>query len=100
MWFAVALLKGGSNDNEPMYVIDGKDKRIRGFKFQSSSEETLTTKLGNKKVSKVVYEREHRPGRTLTFWLSHEDEYLPLKMQESRKSRTTTFDITALEFDS
>lgn len=99
MWFAVALLKGELPSNQSMYVVDGKNKRIRGFKLRSSNDETLTTKLGDKHVTKVVFEREQRPGRTLTFWLSHDDEYLPLKMQESRKSRTTTFEVKALTLD-
>ena len=99
MWFAVALLKGNIPNNESMYVVDGKNKRIRGFKLRSSDQETLTTKIGDKLVTKVVFERELRPGRTLTFWLSHDDEYLPLKMQESRKSRTTTFEVTGLTLD-
>ncbi len=99
MWFAVAILKGQIPDSQSLYVVDGKHRRIRGFKLRSSNDETLETKLGNKEVTKVVYERELRPGRTLTFWLSHDDEYLPLKMQESRKSRTTTFEVTGLTLD-
>lgn len=99
MWFAVALLKGDVPDKQSMYVVDGKNKRIRGFKVRSASEEILSTNLGDKQVTKVVFERELRPDRTLTFWLSHEDEYLPLKMQESRKSRTTTFEVAELTQD-
>lgn len=97
LWFAVALLKGVVPNEQSMYVVDGKNKRIRGYKLRSSNEELLETKLGEKQVTKVVYERELRPGRTVTFWLSHDDEYLPLKMQESRKSRTTTFEVSELE---
>jgi len=100
MWFAVALLKGEIPNKQSMYVVDGKNKRIRGFKLRSTSDETINTKLGDKNVTKVVFERELRPGRTLTFWLSHDDEYLPLRMQESRKSRTTTFEVTGLTLDS
>ncbi|MFT4636198.1 MAG: hypothetical protein ACI854_001022 [Arenicella sp.] len=100
MWFAVALLKNDIPEHQSLYVVDGKNKRIRGFKLRSTSNETLSTKLGEKQVTKVVFERELRPGRTLTFWLSHDDEYLPLKMQESRKSRTTTFEVAELSLDS
>lgn len=100
MWFAVALLKGDIPEGQSLYVVDGKNKRIRGFKLRSTNDEMLTTDLGEKQVTKVVFERELRPGRTLTFWLSHDDEYLPLKMQESRKSRTTTFEVTELTLDS
>lgn len=99
MWFAVAILKGQIPEGQTMYVVDGKNKRIRGFKLRSTSNEVISTKLGEKQVTKVVFERELRPGRTLTFWLSDDDEYLPLKMQESRKSRTTTFEVTKLILD-
>jgi hypothetical protein len=99
MWFAVALLQGNIPDKQSLYVVDGKNKRIRGFQLRSTSDEILTTKLGDRQVTKVVFERELRPGRTLTFWLSHDDEYLPLKMQESRKSRTTTFEVAELTLD-
>lgn len=99
MWFAVALLQGDIADSQSLYVVDGKNKRIRGYKLRSTSNEILGTKLGNKNVTKVVFERELRSDRTLTFWLSHEDEYLPLKMQESRKSRTTTFEVAELTLD-
>ena len=80
-----------------MYVVDGKKKRIRGFKQRSSEPVTINTKLGEKEAIKLVLERELRPDRTLTFWLSPEDQYLPLKIQESRKSRTTTFEVETLE---
>lgn len=96
MWFAVAILKGQIPEGQTMYVVDGKNKRTRGFKLRSTSDEVISTKLGKKQVTKVVFERELRPGRTLTFWLSENDEYLPLRMQESRKSRTTTFEVTKL----
>ena len=97
MWFAAALLKGEGLGEHVMYVVDGKKKRIRGFKQRSSEPVTINTKLGEKEVIKLVLERELRPDRTLTFWLSPEDQYLPLKIQESRKSRTTTFEVETLE---
>jgi hypothetical protein len=97
MWFAAALLKGEGLDQQVMYVVDGNKKRIRGFKQRSSELVNIDTKLGEKDVIKLVFERELRPERTLTFWLSPENQYLPLKIQESRKSRTTTFEIESLE---
>lgn len=99
MSFAVALLKGKIPDKQAMHIVDGKDKRIRGYKLRSSTEEMIETKLGEKQVTKLIFERESRPERTLTFWLSHDDEYLPLRMQESRKSRTTNFEVTELTLD-
>jgi len=97
MWFATALLKGQLPEGEGIYVVDGKSKRIRGYKLRSSGEETITTSLGDKETIKMVLERELRPNRTLTFWLSKSDQFLPLRIQESRKSRTTTFEISKLE---
>lgn len=97
IWFAVALLKGEDLGEQILYLVDGKKKRIRGFKQRSSELEKIDTKLGEKDVLKLVFERELHPDRTLTFWLSPENQYLPMKIQESRKSRTTTFQIETLE---
>jgi len=99
-WFAVALLKGEVQTEKPIYVVDGKSKRIRGFKLRGKSEQQIDTQLGIKTVQKIVLEREFRPGRTLTLWLSPEDQFLPLRIEESRKSRTTTFEIERLERES
>lgn len=97
MWFATALLKGDISKDEGIYVVDGRSKRIRGYKLRSSEEEIINTNLGDKKTIKMVLERELRPNRTLTFWLSIEDQYLPVRIEESRKSRTTTFEISQLD---
>lgn len=97
MWFAVALLKGEGLDKQIMYVVDGSNKRIRGYKQRSTEQVSIDTTLGKKDVIKLVFERELRPDKTLTFWLSPENQYLPLKIQESRKSRTTTIKIESLE---
>jgi len=96
MWFATALLKGELPENELVYVVDGKSKRIRGYKLRSRQNEVIPTPLGEKETVKMVLERELRPDRTLTFWLSKEDQYLPMRIEESRKSRTTTFEISEL----
>lgn len=97
VWFAAALLKGQDLGEQVLYIVDGSKKRIRGYKQRSSTPESIDTKLGQKDVIKLVLERELRPDRTLTFWLSPDDQYLPLKIQESRKSRTTTIEIESLE---
>lgn len=97
VWFATALTKGVSLGEEVMYIVDGSKKRIRGFKQRSSEPVSIETKLGTKDVIKLVLERELNPNKTLTFWLSPENQYLPLKIQESRKSRTTTIEIDSLE---
>lgn len=96
MWFAAALLKGQLPEGEGVYIVDGKSKRIRGYKLRSSEEVTITTPLGDRDTIKMVLERELKPNRTLTFWLSKIDQYLPVRIEESRKSRTTTFEISEL----
>jgi len=97
-WFAAALLReDGFAKHEPIYVVDGKSKRIRGYKLRSKNQEQIDTPLGSKNVFKIVLERELRPNRTVTFWLSPDDKYLPLRIEESRKSRTTIIEIESLE---
>ncbi len=97
MWFATALLKGQLPEGERVYIVDGKSKRIRGYKLRSSEDDTIQTAIGDKDTVKMVLERELRPNRTLTFWLSKADQYLPVRIEESRKSRTTTFEISDLK---
>lgn len=96
-WFAAALLKDQGLGDLPLYSIDGKKNRIRGYKQRSREYETIETRLGEKKVVKLVLERELRPNRTVTFWLSPDDQYLPLRIRESRKSRTITFEVETLQ---
>ena len=90
MPFAVALLRDTGLESETMYVVDGRKKRIRGFKLKSTAIENIDTVLGTMETLKVVFEREFKPERTFTFWLSTQNQYLPLKMEEKRRSRTTT----------
>lgn len=97
MWFATALQRGNLDEGELVYVVDGKSKRIRGYKLRIAEDETIDTPLGEKTTTKLVFERELRPNRTLTFWLSKRDQFLPVKIEESRKSRTTTFVISKLD---
>ena len=96
MWFATALLRGELPEEERLYIVDGKSKRIRGYRLRSQSEEVIDTSLGQRETIKMVLERELRPDRTLTFWLSKNDQFLPVRIEESRKSRTTTFEISDL----
>ncbi len=97
MWFAMALTRGEGLKDELVYVVDGKKRRVRGFKFRSLEDEVIDTVVGQKPVLKLVLERELRSDRTITFWLSKEDQYIPLRMQEKRKSRTTTFSVNSME---
>lgn len=97
MPFAAALLKGQGLDGEAMYVVDGKKKRIRGYNLSSTSEEIIDTVLGPKKTVKMVLAREFKPEVTFTLWLSEDNQFLPLKIEEKRKSRTTTLMVNSLE---
>jgi len=99
MPFAITILKGLAPGNEAIYVVDGKTRRIRGYTVRATEQEKIRTPLGELQTTKMVLEREFRPERTFTFWLSNKDEFLPVKMQEKRKSRTTTMMIRRMDFD-
>ena len=90
MPFAIALAQGKGLEEQTMYIIDGKKKRLRAYNLLSSSNETVETSLGTKETLKIVLQREHRPDRLITLWLSLDDQYTPVKVEEKRKSRTTT----------
>ena len=96
---AAALIhkKGVLDADQILYVVDGKNKRIRGYNIQSLSNETLTTNMGSMPTLKLVLQRELRPDRTFTFWLSPEHSYLPIKMEERRSTRTTTMMVESIE---
>lgn len=97
MLFAAALLKDVEELEDSLYIVDGKKKRIRGYRLKSASDERLETDLGEFTTRKIVFERELKPERTLTFWLSPEYSYVPLKMVERRRKRTTTFMVNNIE---
>jgi hypothetical protein len=90
MFFAAALLKGEGLSEQPLYIVDGKKKRIRGYNLRSSTNELLSTNFGDVNTLKIVLERELQPERTISLWLSPENSYMPLKMEERRRKRTTT----------
>lgn len=95
--FAAALMKGEGLSDETVYVVDGKKKRIRAYKLKSTEQEVLSTKFGDMDTVKVVLERELIPERTFTFWLSPENSYIPLKMEERRRKRTTTIMVDSIK---
>lgn len=96
MPYALALQKGQGLKDKTMYVVDGKKKRIRGYILVSSEADSIETALGVKDTIKITFQREQRPDRTLTLWLSPSDLYVPLKIEEKRKSRTTTMTVSDL----
>ena len=95
--FAAALLKHKGLSDETVYVVDGKKKRIRGYRLKSTSEEMLSTKFGAIDTLKVVLERELKPDRTFTFWLSLENSYVPLKMEDQSNKRTLTLMVDQID---
>lgn len=97
MPYAAALLKGEDLLDETLYVLDGKKKRLRAYKLKSTSKEMLETKIGNLETVKVVLEREFNPEKTFSLWLSPDNFYVPIKMEEKRKSRTTIFLANKIE---
>lgn len=96
MPFALALAQGRGLDKQTMYIIDGKKKRLRGYNLLSSDNETVETPFGLKETLKIVLQRELRPDRLLTLWLSLDDQFTPVKVEEKRKSRTTTMVVSEL----
>jgi len=97
MPFAASLFYQQGSSDEIMYVVDGRKKRIRGYKLKSTSSESLETSIGTQETMKIVLEREFNPQRTFTIWLAAEWAYVPLKMEEKRPSRTTTMIVDKIE---
>ena len=100
MPFAASLLyqhEAHEAHDEVMYVVDGRNKRIRGYKLKSTSSESLETSIGKQETLKIVLEREFNPQRTFTIWVAPKWAYVPLKMEEKRSSRTTTMIVDKIE---
>lgn len=97
MPFAASLLFQQGTNSEVLYVVDGRNKRIRGYKLKSTSPESINTSIGEQDTLKIVLEREFNPQRTFTIWLAPQWAYVPLKMEEKRPSRTTTMIVDKIE---
>ena len=97
MPFAASLLYQQGDNDEVLYVVDGRNKRIRGYKLKSTSSESLETSIGKQETLKIVLEREFNPQRTFTIWVAPKWAYVPLKMEEKRRSRTTTMIVDKIE---
>lgn len=95
--FVAALSEGKDLTKEILYVVDGKNERIRGYTLKSTTEEKLQTPIGQIDTIKVVLQRELRKKRTLTLWLAVDKQFAPIKMEEKRESRTTTMLVTQLD---
>lgn len=97
MPFAAALLKDDGLASDATYVFDGNKKRILGYKLRSSSNERIETPIGSLETIKVVLERELKPDRTFSLWLSPNHNHVPIKMEDFRSSRTITFLVNNIE---
>ena len=97
MSFAAALLKEDGLANDTLYVLDGKKKRILGYKLKESAKELIETPVGSFDTIKIVLEREFKPERTFSLWLSLNHDYVPIKMEDKRSSRTLTILANAIE---
>ena len=86
--------------NNPIYVMDGRKKRIRGYVFESISEERIETPIGNFDTTKIVLKRELDENKKFTFWVSPEKPFFPLKMMDSRKSGKRIMLIQSVENES
>lgn len=95
--FAAALLKDSNSLDETLYVLEGKERIIRGYTLKSNTEEQLETVIGTINTIKIVLERELRADRTVSLWLSPQHSYIPLKMEDKRSSRTTTMIVVTIE---
>ena len=98
MPFALSLLQD-QNIKETIYIVDGKKTRIRGYRFKTKSTEIINTKIGSLETIKIELERELKPEKTLTLWLSKKHHFLPVKMQEKREERITTMQVTEYSAD-
>lgn len=99
MPFAAALSKSEGLKDQPLYIVDGTKKRIRGYILKSKNEEVLETSAGEFSTLKIVLQREFKPERTLTLWLAIDKGYVPVKMEEKRNSRTTTMLVNSLSIN-
>ena len=95
--FAAAYTELDKLKNGPVYVMDGKKKRIRGYVFDSVSEERIETPVGEFDTTKIVLRRELDENKKFTFWVSPDKPFFPLKMMDSRKSRKTIMLIQSIE---
>lgn len=95
--FAAAYTEIDKLKDNPIYVMDGKKKRIRGYVFKSVVSERIKTPVGEYDTTKIVLQRELDENKTFTFWVSPEQPFFPLKMMDSRKSGQRVMLIKSIE---
>jgi len=83
-----------------IYVLDGKDSRMKAYVFRSANKEMLKTPMGEFETTKIVLERELNPDKSFSFWITEDHPYFPLKMVEKRDSRSRIMTIKSYEENS
>ena len=84
---AVSLLDAGILKDQEIVVLDAKEQKFRGYRFESLENEVLDTRLGQLETRKLTLVRSNNPNRHLIFWLSDQFLLAPIKVVDQRKSR-------------
>jgi hypothetical protein len=84
---AVSLLDVEYLRDREIIVLDAKEQKFRGYRFESLENEVLDTRLGQLDTRKLTLVRSNNANRHLIFWLS--DQYLlaPIQVVDQRKKR-------------
>lgn len=84
---AVALVDIEYLEHKEIKVLDVKEQKYRGYRFESLQREVLDTRFGPLETRKLTLVRSNNANRHLIFWLS--DKYLlaPVMIVDQRKSR-------------
>ncbi len=84
-----AYMRDGRNgfDKQTLHIVG--HKRVRHYDLVSITPETLSLPIGELKTLRVEHMRQGSDKRFIV-WLAAERNYLPVKIVETRKSRTTS----------
>lgn len=84
-----AYMRDGRNgfDKQTLHIVG--HKRVRHYDLVGITPETLSIPLGDLKTLRVEHIRQGSDKRFIV-WLAPERDYLPVKIVEKRKSRTTS----------
>ena len=93
---AVALVDIEYLKQQEIIVLDVKEQRYRGYRFESLQHEVLGTRFGSLETRKLTLVRSNNANRHLIFWLS--DKYLlaPVMIVDQRKSRKVVAKLYSL----
>jgi len=68
-------------------VLDAKEQRFRGYRFESLQHEVLDTRFGRLDTRKLTLVRSNNSNRHLIFWLSDQYWLAPVMIVDQRKRR-------------